>query len=85
MTRQITQKLDKLETQVLNGEIASFTISLYLNGLQIKPEGDAEPQEVLLMDEILTPLKVFFVGVDAIEYSSYDYTSLKSFLSTPAS
>jgi len=82
MTYQVTQKLNIFESQVSSGEIASFTVSLYRRGLKIKAANEDVVQEVPLLDEILIPLKVFFVGIEAIEYSSFDYISLKSFLST---
>jgi len=81
MTRKVTQKLNNFESQVMSGEIVSFTVSLYQTGLKIKAANEAMVQEIPLVDEILIPLKVFFVGVETIEYSSFDYVSLKSFLS----
>lgn len=81
MTRKITQKLNIFESQVSSGEIISFSISLYQTGLKIKAANKDAVQEVPLLDEILMPLKVFFAGVETIEYSSFDYISLKSFLS----
>lgn len=80
MTQQVTQKLNSFESQVSSGEIVSFTVSLYRAGLKIKAPNKDAVQEVPLLDEILTPLKVFFAGVETIEYSSFDYISLKSFL-----
>ena len=82
MTYQVTQKLNIFESQVSSGEIVSFTVRLYRRGLQIKAANEDVVQEVPLLDEILIPLKVFFVGIEAIEYSSFDYISLRSFLST---
>ncbi|MBF9254460.1 hypothetical protein I2I11_14240 [Pontibacter sp. 172403-2] len=81
MTRQVNQKLNSFESQVSSGEIVSFTVSLYQTGLKIKAADKEAVQEVPLLEEILIPLKVFFAGVDTIEYSSFDYVSLKSFLS----
>ncbi|WP_347156782.1 hypothetical protein [Pontibacter chitinilyticus] len=82
MTRKITNTLRNFESYVTKGDIASFKICISHNGINIKTENTSKDKEVLLIREILDPIRVFFSGIEVIEYNSFDYISLKSFLNT---
>lgn len=80
MTAKITKALQQYEELTQNGKIPTFAVYLQGEGVLIKPPGQETGQQVLLIEEILTSLHAFFYEVDYIEYGSFDYITLKSFI-----
>jgi len=80
MTRMVARALQEYETLVKKGAIASFSVTIEDRGILITPAGTgADAQRVPLIEEVADTLHVFFYNVPAIDYGTYDYTSLNSF------
>lgn len=80
MTVKISKALQQYEELTQNGKIPTFAVYIQGEGILIKPPGQALGQQVPLIEEILTSLHAFFYEVDCIEYGSFDYITLKSFI-----
>ena len=73
--------LQHYEQLTEKGSIPTFAVYIQGEGILIKPPGAEAGQQVPLIEEMLTLLHAYFYDVDCIEYGSFDYTSLKNFLS----
>lgn len=80
MTVKINTALQQYEELAEVGTIPTFAVYIQGEGILIKPAGAEQGQQVPLVKEMLTSLHAFFYGVEYIEYGSFDYTTLKSFV-----
>ena len=80
MYSSITKAIDQYEKQVESRQIDSFSVYMATNGLLIKAAGQEEGLLLPLSQEALSSLGACFYGVDAVEYGSSDYETLKSFI-----
>lgn len=80
MTAKINTALQQYEELAQIGAIPTFAVYIQGEGILIKPAGAEQGQQVLLIEEMLTSLHAFFYGVEYIEYGTFDYTTLKSFI-----
>lgn len=80
MTVKISTALQHYEELTEKGKIPTFAIYIQGEGILIKPPGTEAGQQVPLIEEMLTSLHAFFYEVECIEYGSFDYITLKSFI-----
>ena len=84
MTTKVISALHQYEELVGKGKIKSFSVFIKQESILIKPEGNGAGKEVVLIQELLTSLRTFFYDVTSIEYNSFDYATLKSFVNASA-
>jgi len=80
MTNKIRAALRHYEKLTEEGNITTFAVYIQGDGILIKPPGAETGQQVPLIEEMLTLLHAYFYDLECIEYGSFDYASLKSFL-----
>ena len=80
MTNKIRAALRHYEHLTEEGSIATFAVYIQGDGILIKPPGAEAGQQVPLIEEMLTLLHAYFYDMECIEYGTFDYASLKSFL-----
>ena len=84
MTGRLKTALQRHEALVESGQITAFTAVIRQEGIPIRPAGSETGQEVRLVRETLASLHAFFYGVEAIEYGSFDYATLKGLVNASA-
>ena len=80
MTAKINTALQQYEELTQLGAIPTFAVYIQREGILIKPPGAEQGQRVPLIEEMRTSLHAFFYDVECIEYGSFDYITLKSFI-----
>ncbi|MBC5992254.1 hypothetical protein [Pontibacter cellulosilyticus] len=82
MSEKVQAALQDYEDKLTAGSIKTFNIKITALGLllQSTPDGVVESQSILLSPDLHHSLQIFFSGIDAIEYGSFDYTTFKSLL-----
>ena len=79
MTENVRKKLQELEGQVDQKAITSFVVHIKKDGLLVTTRAGSEQRLLMpLPDELLHSLQLFFRDTKAIEYGTFDYTSLAS-------
>jgi len=72
--------LKRFETWVKAGKISGFNVVMQRNEIVIRSSDNTREEQVELDKETAASLKIFFHGVDKIEYDSFDYVSLTSII-----
>jgi hypothetical protein len=80
MTFHLQNALREFETLVESKQAQTFHIYIQQNGLLLKAIGTEKKQYVNLDKENLNALRMFFLGLNHIEYGTFDYTNLICFM-----
>ncbi|MCC9138634.1 hypothetical protein ACFSKU_04155 [Pontibacter silvestris] len=80
MTTKVNAGLQQYEELVESGEIETFAVLIQDNCIIIEPAGSVAGMEMPVIQELLSSIRAFFYGVKSIEYGSFDYTTLRSFI-----
>lgn len=75
-----TRLLERYESEVKDGKIDSFWVTIRDNSLQIKSAEHKPGKTVFVAADMLESIQTFFYGVDTIQYGTHDYANLKSFM-----
>ena len=76
----VNAALNSYEKLVERGKIKSFFVYIQEEGILIKSDSSDAGKEITLLQELVSSLHTFFFGVTSIEYNSFDYATLKSFI-----
>lgn len=86
MTPELNITLEHFEQLMKASRLSAFTVYIQEEGLLVRAksqESDHTPdvlQHIDLLPEIMESIRIFFFEVEAIEYGTFDYDTLKGIL-----
>ncbi|WP_439883501.1 hypothetical protein ACSX1A_10060 [Pontibacter sp. MBLB2868] len=82
MPRFLMPALKEFESLVTEGKISTFHVFIRPDGILLRSAGNEKKVKIPLHKDILSSLRDFFLGIDVIEFGSFDYTNLNCFMAS---